>query len=240
MITDAEIVEESNSNSTALAVHNGSGNVPVPVKRSLFDMEPAEQVAKATEIANVLNDVIEKQKLFSVIQGKKYVKVEGWQLCGSLTGVLPREAKVIMLADGSFEATVDLVRAVDGCIIGGASAICGIDEKRWATADKYARRSMAITRAVGKSYRNIFGWVISLAGYETTGAEEMPAESSFDPKKPEPQKEVEIYQGQTNKKEAINKILKDKGVPPEKWQSVHNQMFGRPGKDLTKIIEGVM
>lgn len=240
MITDAEIVEETNPDSTAISLRDERRNVPShSAKRSLFDMEPAEQIAKATEIANVLNDVIEKQKLFSNIQGKKYVKVEGWQLCGSLTGVLPREVKVVMLADGSFEATVDLVRATDGCVIGGASALCGVDEKRWAGADQYARRSMAITRAVGKAYRNIFGWVISLAGYETTTAEEIPTDSvGFDLKKLEPRSRP--YVGETAQQEAIKEILKKKGVPEEKWDTVHVRMMGKFGKDLNKVIEGVM
>lgn len=146
---------------------------------SIFNLEPAEQIKYAEKIASVLVDVIEKQGLYTNIQGRKYVKVEGWEVLGTFLGVLPRERLVTELPDGSFEAFVDLIRASDGVVIGGSSAVCGIDEKRWVSADRYARRSMAITRAVGKAYRTSFSWIISLAGYQATPAEEMPQEEIY-------------------------------------------------------------
>ncbi len=150
-----------------------SGSLAAPQK-TLFNQGPRDMVAFATEVANVLKDVIAKQRLFTTIQGKPHVKVEGWTTMGTILGILPREREVKELSDGSFEAIVDLVRQSDGCIVGGASSICGIDEKRWSSADRYARRSMAVTRATGKAYRLGFSWIMSLAGYEVTPAEEMP------------------------------------------------------------------
>ena len=84
------------------------------------------------------------------------------------------------ITDGSYEAKVDLILIATGKVIGGASALCGMDEKRWVKADRYARRSMAITRATGKAYRLAFAWIVAMAGYEPTNAEEMP----FEPQKP--------------------------------------------------------
>jgi len=71
------------------------------------------------------------------------------------------------------EATVELIRASDGAIIGRGSAICGMDESTWASRPRYARRSMAITRATGKAFRLGYSWIITLAGYAPTPAEEM-------------------------------------------------------------------
>lgn len=134
---------------------------------------PAEIVAQATDVATALADVINKRGLYKEIQGRKYVLVEGWSTLGGMIGILPREVSVNRLADGSFEAVVELIRTSDGMVVGRASALCGMDESTWASRPDYARRSMAVTRATGKAYRLGFSWIIKLAGYEPTPAEEM-------------------------------------------------------------------
>lgn len=118
--------------------------------------------------------MIERQRLYNDISGKRYVKVEGWLTLGSMLGIFSREKRVTELADGSFEAIIELFNPKLGIVVGEASSICGVDEARWKRADKYARRSMAITRATGKAYRMTFSWIMSLAGYEGTPEEEMP------------------------------------------------------------------
>lgn len=141
--------------------------------QSIFDLGPAQMVKSASSMATVLADVIEKQRLYTLIQGKKHVRVDGWATLGSMLGILPKERSVTEHADGSFEAFVDLVSVRDGRVVGGGSALCSIEEKRWSNAERYARRSMAITRATGKAYRLGFAWVMALAGYDATPAEEM-------------------------------------------------------------------
>lgn len=224
--------------------YSDSANLPARVgtgvvRRSLFDLEPKQQVQKATEIANALADIIEKQKLYTVIQGKKHVKVDGWALMGTFLGILPREKSVTRLEDGSYEAQVELIKAMDGSILGGASSICSVTEKRWGASEDYARRSMAITRATGKAYRLAFSWIIALAGYSPTPAEEMPADT---PQQNErgantPSEKSKIYTGQTDQQEAVQEVLKNKKVPEERWPEVHNRLMNRPGKDLTKILQ---
>jgi len=135
---------------------------------------PAEVVSRASEIATALAKVIKDKRLAVPISGKDYVRVEGWTTLGTMLGVVPREVRADRLEDGSYEAEVELVRVSDGMVVGRGSAICGMDEKRWSNADAYARRSMAITRAAGKAYRLAFSWIMVLAGYESTPAEEMP------------------------------------------------------------------
>lgn len=142
--------------------------------QTIHDMSPTLMIAKATEMATVLKDVVMRQKLAISIAGREYVKYEGWATLGSMLGFLPREKYVKELEDGSYEAMVELYNIHTGQIVGQASSICGIDEKRWKTAERYARRSMAITRATGKAYRLGFAWIMALAGYEGTPQEEMP------------------------------------------------------------------
>lgn len=137
-----------------------------------LEVRPKDVVGAATEIATELANVITQQKLFSNISGKKYVKVEGWTTLGAMLGVTPREVENSADENGVYTAIVELVRNSDGAIIGRASAECG-ESTMWADRAAYARRSMAATRATGKAYRLAFSWIMALAGYEVTPAEEM-------------------------------------------------------------------
>jgi len=134
---------------------------------------PMALIRQASNIATELAKIIDSRQLFTNIGGKKYVRVEGWSTLGAMLGVLPCEDNVTVYEDGTYEATVSLIRVNDGAVIGRGSAICGMDEKTWASRPNYARRSMAITRATGKAYRLGFSWIMTLAGYEATPAEEM-------------------------------------------------------------------
>ncbi len=135
--------------------------------------DPVEVVEKATAVANALKDVIVKRGLFTMIQGKAHVQVEGWQLVGAMLGVTAVCVQTDEV-DGGYKATVE-ARAADGRVIGRADALCTKHEKRgpWKSADDYARLSMAQTRATSKALKGPLGFVISMAGYATTPAEEM-------------------------------------------------------------------
>ncbi len=134
---------------------------------------PEDMVAFSTQIANALSKVIEDKNLFTMISNRKHVHVDGWTAMIAMLGILPREVKVVTLQDWGFEAHVELVRVADGKVMGRGSAICGNDEEAWAGRPAYARRSMAVTRATGKACRMAFGWLMSLAGYESTPKEEV-------------------------------------------------------------------
>lgn len=130
-------------------------------------------IQQASEIATELKKIVKEKRLSKNISGREYVYVEGWSTLGAMLGVLPREVDVAEHDNGDFEATVELIRASDGEVIGRASSIVGSDEKMWASRPRYARRSMAVTRATGKAYRLGFSWIMTLAGYAPTPAEEM-------------------------------------------------------------------
>ena len=131
-------------------------------------------VIMATAIANELSKIVDEQHLYSNISGKKYVTVEGWTTMGSMLGITPKERYAKQIDDGDYEAYVELIRNSDGAVIGGASSIVSTDEPTWANRPRYARRSMAVTRATGKAFRLGYSWIMRLAGYEPTPAEEMP------------------------------------------------------------------
>lgn len=161
-----------------IVIDNQTGEI-VPVERPALSLgslpidTPAKMVKTAIKVANQLAPIIEDKKLYKVIKGRKHVYVEGWTTLGAMLGVIPREIVEYTNRrdDGSYEAAVELVRVFDGAIVGRASSSCGGDE--WNDRNEYARRSMAITRATGKAFRLSFSWIMTLAGYEVTPAEEM-------------------------------------------------------------------
>ena len=206
---------------------------------ALYDMRPRAMVAAAAEMAEVLAEVITKQKLYETIQGKRHVKVDGWLTLGTMLGVSAREVSCTELSDGSYEAKVELFSIKTGQVIGSASALCGIEEKRWAKADRYARRSMAVTRATGKAYRNNFAWIVALAGFETTPEAEMPREETVTAavvdKKTPPSKGFDPANNAHC--DALRAALTKKGVPEAKWDEIALQMKGHPMTALDGIIE---
>lgn len=160
-VVDAEVVEEGQE-----LVHQPSA--------ALFKTDdPVEVVSKATEVANALTNVIEGKKLYQQIQGKKHILVDGWQLLGGMLGVTA-VCVATEPVDGGYKATVE-ARTADGRVVGRADALCTKHEKRgpWKGADDYARLSMAQTRATSKALKGPLGFVVSLAGYAPTPAEEM-------------------------------------------------------------------
>ena len=152
------------------------GKVEIVRLGAIEATSPNDVVIRATGMAKTLADIITSRKLYTTINGKKYVQVEGWSTLGAMMGVLPREVEVYERENGDFEATVELIRTSDCAVVGRASSIVSSDEKLWKGRERYARRSMAVTRATGKAYRLGFSWIMSLAGYEPTPAEEMPVE----------------------------------------------------------------
>lgn len=72
-----------------------------------------------------------------------------------------------------WEARVEVYK--DGSLIAAAEAMVSRSEDSWKTRDDHALRSMAQTRATGKAIAGAARWIVALAGYSATPAEEMPA-----------------------------------------------------------------
>jgi hypothetical protein len=211
-----------------------------------FEMQPSEMVAYASELATILKDIIIKQKLSQRLGSKEYVKHEGWATLGTLLGIMPREVSVVLTPDKSFVATVQLVEISTDRIVGQASSLCGMDEDRWSKGPMFARRSMSVTRATGKAYRLGFGWIMHLAGYEATPAEEMDhiidVQPSKEPPKPAPAEVFSIDNQAMN--ERLGQWLEKKGCPelhPAMAKAMNGKMIISSilGEELDKLqIEG--
>lgn len=147
----------------------------------------------ATKVADELAAVVKFKKKQGVeivkdIEGKKYPLIPCWQIVGAQLQVYPRVESVEpsdpLVLEEAFTAGKLAVRAVvnlytfAGVLVGSGVAVVSQSERnrsgpRW--KDAFAMVSMAQTRAEAKAYRNSFGWVIQLAGFEATPAEEMDA-----------------------------------------------------------------
>jgi len=129
-------------------------------------------IETAAIVAKELVKIVDAQNLCVNLQGRKYPTVEAWTTMGAMLGIVPREVSCLRQDDGGYLATVELIKISTGEVIGCASSLCGMDET-WGKRPEYARRSMAVTRATGKAYRLGFSWIMSMAGYQPTPAEEM-------------------------------------------------------------------
>ena len=138
--------------------------------------KPKAVIEAASEVAKQLKDVVNQAGLAVKIGNGHHLKIEGWETVGRLTDratVRTFDATFIEI-DGAkgFRARSEVISR-DGVVIGGAEALCLNTEANWENKPWYALASMAQTRAAGKALRNIYSWVIVLAGYESTPAEEM-------------------------------------------------------------------
>ncbi len=134
--------------------------------------DPAAVIEAATKAAQPLAAKVREQKLMVKIGASEHVRVEGWCLLGAMLGVFPVTVWSRKLEDG-WEARVE-ARTLAGAVVGAAEAECLYSESTWKNRDDYALRSMAQTRATSKALRQPLGFVMQLAGFNPTPAEEMP------------------------------------------------------------------
>lgn len=160
---DMEIVQDSKTNQQ-------------PARTTLFKTdEPDEVMEQAKELANPLAQEIDDKDLYSTIQGNRHVNIEGWTMLGSMVGVYPETVHTNHVEYGDaqgFEAKVNAVTK-NGQIVGSAEAMCMDDEPNWKGATLQELRSMAQTRAASKALRMPLGYIVQLAGFNATPAEEM-------------------------------------------------------------------
>ena len=150
--------------------------------------DPHAIIGMATEKAKALADVIRQQKLTAKIGKREHVLIEGWTLLGSLLGVFPVPVwtREIRDEDGKllgFSARVE-ARTLAGEVVGAAESRCLKAERNWSDRDDYALESMAQTRATSKALRMPLGFVMVLAGYNATPAEEITEAETDPPPKP--------------------------------------------------------
>ena len=160
---------------------------------------PQEVALFGQKAAGVLKDIVKQAKLIKNINGNEYMMFEGWQTVGKFfkTNAGVEWTKQVLNQSGDlqgFEARA-YVQDEKGRIISTAESYCGKDETTWNNRPIFAMRSMAQTRACAKALRQVYSWVVVLAGYKPTPVEEM---DGIEPNKPK--SEIQIPKDPTEMK----------------------------------------
>lgn len=184
-------------------------------------MSPAAKLALGKEVATVLKGMLREGKIVidengnekrvpliirvpqkrdgRIVGYSEHVEVEGWLTCGMLAGSVTAPVRWTKpLEDGNgFSAFAEVVS--NGQVIGAGEGHCDRNERKWKNADNYAIKSMAQTRAQSKALRSVFAWIMVLAGFAATPANEMPDETEAPRRRREPPPKPQVVQPEGRK-----------------------------------------
>jgi hypothetical protein len=137
---------------------------------------PEDQLAEAQTAAKALMGVVSKKAKPVKFNGEVYLEFEDWQTVGKFYGLAARVTGSKYIEVGTakgYEASAELIHVPTAQVVSAADSMCLNDEPNWARKPLFQLRSMAQTRACAKAFRNAVSWVVVLAGYRPTPAEEM-------------------------------------------------------------------
>ncbi len=187
LVTD-EPVKEENVESTDVAVIDQPQGLPDYAILNP-DIPMSTKVGVATNVANTLAPLVREQGL--TVKGlnrsnkeAEYVLVEGWEVLGTMLGIVPVTTIIEEMKNDKgriigYKARATLYQnpiiendeIVGGTVIARAEATA---DRSGFQKDLFAIASMSQTRALGKAYRMGLSWIMKMAGFEGTFAEDMP------------------------------------------------------------------
>lgn len=173
---------------------------------------PKQVLAEAQEAAKALQSVISNRKNAVKFNGKHYLSFEDWQTAGRFYGITAKIVSTeVVEIDGTkgFMARAEAISTQTGQVLSAADSMCMNDEPNWKSKPLFQLRSMAQTRAAAKSLRNVLAWVVVLAGYEPSVAEEMTGDEGHEPapiKSPTPKVSAPVAQVFGGKSEDPNTL----------------------------------
>jgi uncharacterized protein (DUF3820 family) len=184
---------------------------------------------QATDVAGLCRDIVVKTS--QPIQGRKYVRVEGWQSIAAAHGCIASIDSVTETDDGVI-AVASLLDS-SGNVRGKAEGYVGKDEKLWAARPKYAQRAMAQTRAISRVCRSAFAHVVVLmdAGLETTPAEEIPVEQDS------PIVEAKPVKSYTPAPKPVQEVVHTEPLDSSSWRTAQIHFGKNKGKTLGQLDE---
>lgn len=170
--------------------------------------DPGIVLAEAQKAAAALKDVISHKPRPVMFQGEQYLEFEDWQTVGRFYGITarvrPESVRYVEYGDiPGWEATAEAFHAQTGMVLSTAVSMCLKDEPNWRNKPLFQLRSMAQTRACAKVMRNVLSWVVVLAGYRPTPAEEMHGVPGF-------QSNIDTGGAPVNTKQAADNVAKRK------------------------------
>src|SRR5580765_5765629 len=149
----------------------------------------------AHRATKAIKGIVDKKAKPFIVNGERYFELEDWQTIGHMYGITPKVIRTAFVTydlgpglDSVRGFTAEAVALLHGTtILSAAEADCLNDEPKWRARPKYERgkkigedpvplfqmKSMAQTRASSKVLRQVLSWVVVLAGYRPTPAEEL-------------------------------------------------------------------
>ena len=136
---------------------------------------PAKLLQDGKRAAEALVKVVKQNGWAVSIQDHDYLQFEAWQTVAKFYGCSVKTVETSHVEYGGVEGFESKSVVIDstGREIGGAEGLCMADEQNWKGKPLYAIKSMAQTRSGAKALRQVFSWVVVLAGYKATPVEEM-------------------------------------------------------------------
>jgi len=140
-------------------------------------LPPQAIIDDAKAKAKALKAIVTEAHLAIKIGATQHLKFEAWQTLGRFANITAAVewTKPLLNKDNDvigYEARAVAYRNTN--IISAAEAQCTHEESNWKNKELWQLRSMAQTRACAKALRNVLAWIVVLAGYEATSAEEAP------------------------------------------------------------------
>ena len=152
---------------------------------ALFDSDPGQALSQMEHLVKSFAAKIKGPDFISIIDGKEYPKVTWWTTIGAPLGLFPVTDWSRRMDDRpgevAWEARVSIMK--DGHVISTAEMMCSDKEGYWRDGEfkpkwngetgEYAIRSMAVSRAIGKAYRQALSFLALFAGLNPVAAEEI-------------------------------------------------------------------
>jgi hypothetical protein len=196
--------------------------------------DPTVALARMSEIAKSLVDVVKTQRLYVRIGGKDHLYCEAWTCLGGMLGVHAIVTATRLNETGDGYIAHAEARTIRGELVGGADGECSRAESKWRDRDPFALRSMASTRAISRALRGPLGQIVVLAGYAPAAAEEIveqpPAPSSSQPKLPP---DTQPTPEQISELRELLETLTDLDAGVD-WVNRCREIAGVPGDMLTR------
>lgn len=95
--------------------------------------------------------------------------LEGFKICQSSHDI----SKTVVKPYFAYECECEVKSMTSGEVVSYGTGFCSNLEATKCLFDEYSVNSTSQTRAIGKAYRNLIGFIMNEAGYENTPAEEM-------------------------------------------------------------------
>lgn len=163
-----------------------------------LERSPDAIIAEARLCADALMAAVRRNHWVQQFGNKEHLFFEAWGFLANMYKVAARvkETRLVQIGEVTgYEAFAEAVHWPSGIILSAADSMCLDDEDNWDTRPEYdwvgegtnrkkklvgektvplfQLRSMAQTRAMAKSLRSPFSWIIAMAGYGPRAAEEM-------------------------------------------------------------------